>query len=181
MTPNSMYFYELALTSSFLRLGGCLKLRSCSLGTRVTSHSNGQRHLVRAPKATCRSKNVIYCLSCKHCGMQYVGMTNDFRIRMNIHKSDFRLYSGNKDHSKYTTTCKLYDHLLEHNQTDFNVMILEHVPVPYITRGNVKDIMWSKLEALEIKWQIRLNVYWPHGLCVNDGYYCQTRKTRKRN
>ena len=36
----------------------------------------------------CDSRNVIYLISCKCCGKQYVGSVTDFKERFRIHKSD---------------------------------------------------------------------------------------------
>ena len=40
----------------------------------------------------CKTKNVVYLLECKKCGLQYVGETyRDFHLRVNEHKSTFKL------------------------------------------------------------------------------------------
>ena len=36
----------------------------------------------------CTSKNVIYLISCKCCGKQYIGSAISFKERFRIHKSD---------------------------------------------------------------------------------------------
>ena len=36
----------------------------------------------------CTSKNVIYLISCKCCGKQYIGSATGFKERFRIHKSD---------------------------------------------------------------------------------------------
>ena len=36
----------------------------------------------------CKSKNILYYMTCTICGKDYVGQTNDFRKRINNHKSD---------------------------------------------------------------------------------------------
>ena len=38
----------------------------------------------------CKSKNILYYMTCTICGKDYVGQTNDFRKRINNHKSDIR-------------------------------------------------------------------------------------------
>ena len=50
---------------------------------------------------TCNSNNVIYLMTCKTCGVQYVGETVQcFRIRMNGHRTSF----------KTNKRCLLYRH-----------------------------------------------------------------------
>ena len=39
---------------------------------------------------SCKSKNILYYMTCTICGQDYVGQINDFRKRMNNHKSDIR-------------------------------------------------------------------------------------------
>ena len=39
---------------------------------------------------SCKSKNILYYMTCTICGKDYVGQTKDFRKRMNNHKSDIR-------------------------------------------------------------------------------------------
>ena len=38
----------------------------------------------------CQSKNIIYILSCKSCGLQYVGQNNTFNERFRAHLADIR-------------------------------------------------------------------------------------------
>ena len=54
---------------------------------------------------------------CDVCGLQYVGQTNNIRLRMNRHKSDYRKFL-NGDFSK-SDTSSLYSHLKSH---DFNIL-----------------------------------------------------------
>ena len=39
---------------------------------------------------SCKSKNILYYMTCTICGKDHVGQTDDFRKRMNNHKSDIR-------------------------------------------------------------------------------------------
>ena len=51
-----------------------------NVGDRFSSHTTGT--------ANCNSRNVVYLISCKVCGFQYVGSTTTkFRSRFNNHKS----------------------------------------------------------------------------------------------
>ena len=39
---------------------------------------------------SCNSSNVVYIISCKNCGDQYVGSAIDFKARFRLHKSDIK-------------------------------------------------------------------------------------------
>ena len=55
--------------------------------------------------------------------MQYVGQTNNIRLRMNGHKSDYRKFL-NGDFSKSDTSF-LYSHLKSHDVKIFMIQILK--------------------------------------------------------
>ena len=60
---------------------------------------------------------------CDVCGLQYVGQTNNIRLRMNGHKSDYRKFL-NGDFSK-SDTSSLYSHLKSHDVNILKFQILE--------------------------------------------------------
>ena len=62
-------------------------------------------------------------IMCDVCGMQYVGQTNNTRLRMNGHKSDYRKFL-NGDFSK-SDASSLCSHLRSHNANIFKFQILE--------------------------------------------------------
>ena len=41
-------------------------------------------------RLSCNRPNVIYIISCKNCGDQYVGSATDFKARFRIHKSNIK-------------------------------------------------------------------------------------------
>ena len=54
------------------------------------SYNTGRRYNIRT-SMTCKSANLVYLISCRKCGLQYVGETeNLLHIRMNGHRSDIR-------------------------------------------------------------------------------------------
>ena len=72
------------------------------------------------PSLTCKSKNVVYVLQCKHCAKQYVGQTAyDMRHRLSGHR-----YAFGKIHKS------LYYHFIKIHKTafDVHVILLESVP-----------------------------------------------------
>ena len=65
----------------------CKHLRE---GDKFTSNVTGKAYNVQSnnPVMTCDTKNVIYVISCRKCGIQYVGETSQMlRQRMNNHRS----------------------------------------------------------------------------------------------
>lgn len=65
-----------------VRCPHCLRLDRTG---RITSHTMG-RSYVTMKNVTCKSSNLIYCLSCKRCGEQYVGQTQQtFMKRVYAH------------------------------------------------------------------------------------------------
>ena len=66
-----------------------------------SSHIKGSSYTVNH-QLDCNSRNVVYLISCKVCGLQYVGSTTTkFRLRINNHKRRLRAHSkmsaANKD------------------------------------------------------------------------------------
>ena len=103
-----------------------------------------------------------------------MGQSNNFRARMNGHKSDFRLYAAgriNKMDNKL-----LYDHLICHNIDYFHVSIVEMMQVGNNTESQLDELLSRK----ERKWIWDLCSITPYGLNQDDGYYCQNKRCRKR-
>ena len=141
----------------------------------VTSASNQRRFRCRNSNASCDTLWVIYVISCPHCQLQYVGQTNNFRTRMNGHKSDFRKYrDGDADKTEVKV---LYAHLTAHNQSKFNVQIVDHI---YIG-GRTKEQLHDELNTRERKWIWKLDTVSPKGLNTDDGFYTQNKKSRNKN
>jgi hypothetical protein len=63
----------------------------------------GTKQTYRTPKkVTCETCNVIYCLQCKQCGLQYIGETKrSFRIRVSEHLGDIRNKRNHKPVAKH--------------------------------------------------------------------------------
>ena len=82
-------------------------------------------------KFDCDENCLVYLLTCKHCGVQYVRQTvADFRYRWNNYKDNCRKHSCNDDCMKK----HLYDHYLSCNK-DF----LNTVSVTFIDKTEPSD------------------------------------------
>ena len=94
---------------------------------------------------------------------------------MNGHKSDFRKYrDGDADKTEVKV---LYAHLTAHNQSKFNVQIVDHI---YIG-GRTKEQLHDELNTRERKWIWKLDTVSPKGLNTDDGFYTQNKKSRSKN
>jgi len=58
-------------------------------------HRKGRKYFIKAGSLNCDSKNVVYLVNCKTCGIQYVGSaTTPFRLRFNNYKCCYRKFSA---------------------------------------------------------------------------------------
>ena len=79
------------------------------VGRTFCSKTNGKEFRINH-NLNCNSENMVYLITCKVCGIQYVGSTNTtFRFRFNNHRSrinaHLKLSSGNKSNDDF-----LYQH-----------------------------------------------------------------------
>ena len=112
---------------------------------------NGTKYDIRQPNLNCDSKNVVYLLSCKTCGVQYVGScTTKFRLRFNNYKSCNR-----KHLEQVVPQQNLHNHfdIPGHNgMSDFIFTLIDQAE-------NEKC-----LRKRERFWQYKLETFIPHGL-----------------
>jgi peptide-methionine (R)-S-oxide reductase len=154
---------------------GAKRCQLCPLlvtSDRITSTSNGRTFSCRNSSTNCNSLWSVYVVSCPDCGLQYVGQTNNIRLRMNGHKSDLRKFidgTSNKSESVI-----LYQHLKEHSQA-FRFQIVE--TLPYV--GKRRTELDNRLDSAEREWIWKLDSITPKGLNVDDGFHVQNRKSRK--
>ena len=119
--------------------------------------SNSTRRKYRTlKKITCRSSNLIYCISCKECGKQYVGQTkHEIKVRLTNHRSSIR--------NKYETP--VARHFVSHGNIKnppMKVHILQLVSNSVgIDTKNLRD-MWEDI------WMSRLNTIIPNGMNILD-------------
>ena len=80
----------------------------------------------------CDDNCVIYLLTCKCCGKQYVGeTTNEFRLRWNNYKSNDRKNARNE-------AC-MQEHLVEHFKSEGHSGFLGNVSITLIDKTDGKD------------------------------------------
>ena len=95
----------------------------------------------------CKTKNVIYVITCTKCGLQYVGQSsNTFNERFRNHLSDIRQENADKPVSRHFSTNS-------HNVKDVSAIIVTS------TNGNI-NVRLRTEEA----WIARLQSRMPNGL-----------------
>ena len=110
--------------------------------------------------------------------MQYVGQTNNIRLRMNGHKSDYRKFP-NGDFSK-SGTSSLYSHLKSHDVKILKFQILEILENEgFIYTKDIRQLETS-LDAKKRHWIWKLETLTPKGLNVADAFHSQNRSSRKK-
>ena len=142
-----------------------------AVGDRFSSHVTGTSYTVNY-RLDCNSRNVVYLISCKVCGLQYVGSTTTnlkFRLRFNNHKSRLRAHSkmsaANKDKD---------DAIYKHFHSDGHHGLPD---VHLIDKVNAKEDLIAK----EGQWAYRLRSLRPQGLNESDFFFSQNRGERIRN
>ena len=108
---------------------------------------------------TCQSHNVVYCLECKTCGLQYVGMTKrTFHERLREH---FRNITKNNNHDPIGRHWNSINH--RGNPEDVKSYILSFITAPSDTQAALQMRL-----RFENQWVYRLRTSLPHGLNSMD-------------
>ena len=114
---------------------------------------------------------MIYIITCKVCGLQYVGSTSTkFRLRFNNHKSRLRAHSRESNIDKESDDF-VYKHFHgpgHHGLRDVSVQIIDKV------HNN------EKLFIKQGEWAYRLQTLKPECLNDSDFFYNQNRVPRNR-
>ena len=109
----------------------------------------GKTYNIRCGELNCNSINVVYLITCKACGLQYVGSTwNKFRARYKVYKSNQKLHKTQKVNQQ-----QFHEHfdLPGHSGwSDFDFKLIDQ-------GKNQND---ARLR--ELFWQYKLNTFLPH-------------------
>ena len=135
----------------------CLRLNTDGC---ITSLATGKHHSTRK-KADCASNNLVYCISCKRCGKQYVGQTkNTLKKRFQSH---FYLIKHNKNKHEVPRHFNTNSH-----QGIDDVEI--HVLTLINNDANKEETKGIRLRS-EFDWIHRLRTQIPLGLNTIDSDY----------
>ena len=135
---------------------GSRQCKACQLIKRTntfTSNTTGRRYIIRN-KFICKTKNIIYMISCDRCNMQYVGETeNALHIRMNGHRSDITT-------KKLDKPVAAHFNQPNHSYEDLRVIVIEKIE----DRNNSR-----KRRKLRERYRIfELRTLMPEGLNIED-------------
>jgi len=116
---------------------------------KFTSFATNRSYFIKE-NVSCKSKNIIYLVSCNKCKVQYVGSTsNEFKVRFRNHKSAMLT---NK------STCEVATHFnsIPHQLSDFRFLCIKKIN----SLDNIEDIVLNR----EAYWCTQLFTYQPFGL-----------------
>ena len=152
--------------------GDCIKCRSdCQIGPFLeTTSTFRSRYIdymynIRVGPLHCNSKMVIYLMTCKTCGIQYVGKSfPPFRARFNNYKTKYRKYLERKGNNslhigKSIPQANLFSHFAQHGHNGFDDWSFVLIDQAF----NEKQ-----LRQKECFWQYKLDVFEPKGLNDRD-------------
>ena len=118
-------------------------------GARFQSTNTGRSYKARV-KCDCKSKFVIYLVTCLRCAGQYVGMTtNGLAIRHSTHKQ--RIKQGLEGIGGHYKVCGL---------ENFSVQVIDQVRD---WESMDKTVAENSMKKLEEKWQHQLKVFEENG------------------
>ena len=131
-------------------------LNNCSVmeeGETFYSTVTKERYKIRQ-EIDCRSKNIIYLVSCRKCPMQGVGQRENFQARVSNYISHI---------FKRKRTCGIVKHFMEtggHSVNDFRIMAIVQLENPPRSKADLK----KRLIEFEGYWQIKLQTIEPYGM-----------------
>jgi hypothetical protein len=154
----------------------CAALRDCRYcpkldhSGRISSHYNNRSYLTKK-HISCRSNNLIYCITCSTCGLQYVGQTSNhigerFKMHFQNIKSAKEIRSGKKLPIKNKREEPIGRHFSspDHNGIqDILIHVLEFIKAP--SKSPPGQLLRDQYERM---WIHRLQTLSPHGLNTVD-------------
>jgi hypothetical protein len=107
---------------------------------------------------SCRSSNLIYCITCRRCGKQYVGQTS---LRL---KSRFvhHYYTVDKE-DKSKPVSKHFSQLGHDGISDMEIHVLEFIKMP--PKSQAASVVRNRVER---RWIHLLRIPAPKGLNIDD-------------
>ena len=136
------------------------QLLSKSQGQIFQSNSNKKIFKIRQC-ITCKSRNIIYLVTCIKCKLQGVGHSTHFGKRISNYFSHIK---------KGTHDCEISTHFIEHHgdtwisdygrNSDFEIKAIAQLENPPRRKKELEE----RLRDFEGYWQLELNTIQPHGL-----------------
>jgi hypothetical protein len=106
------------------------KCKACNIMKRSTEVRSSQTNFQFKIKGNynCLSTNIVYLLECNKCHFQYIGETkNEFRVRLNGHRSDYNLDLKAHENKRPMKGHPLAKHFIEtqHRFSDYSAYVLQ--------------------------------------------------------
>ena len=123
----------------------------------IISHTTGREYSCKK-SVTCKSSNLIYCISCISCGKQYVGQTK-LRLmdRFGNHFTSIQRNDGKND------VCKHFNSEKHSGIADLKLHILD-----FIYASPNSEFGMCLRDQIEFHWIQRLRTQLPHGINTMD-------------
>ena len=105
--------------------------------------------------ANCKTRNIVYLMTCKQCQKQYVGETKlQLNQRINLHRSDVNT------HKLERSPIAEHIHTTGHTFSDISLCCIDHNPNWSDRTRKLREIYWIR----------RLNTTQPHGINKSDEF-----------
>ena len=136
---------------------------------KITSHTTGRSFIIPS-RISCKLNNLIYCITCKRCTMQYVGQSkNSIATRFQKH---FKWIEHVANWAQAPTSYKtlgptnvgLHFNLPDHSVEDVSIQVLELIKAH--PDSNTASMLRDKREY---DWMHRLKCLAPLGINATDG------------
>ena len=138
----------------------CDKCAKIDTTGEITCNVTGKKFVTKT-NVTCESSNVIYCLECKRCNLQYVGKTeNPIKERLGSHLSAIKRNVGETDVPWH------FNQKGHEKMSDVKLYIVE-----FVGRHPKSDEGRRLLGLVEFFWIEKLHTHTPHGMNTKDGKY----------
>ena len=127
------------------------KCKACNhiTGGSTFSSFNSNKTFNLKQNIACKSKNLIYLITCRKCKKQYVGQTSrTLAERINNHLSCIRKHKS--------TPISLHFNMPDHSLNDFNIQGIELIE----SKNNIAELLTNK----ENYWQHTLQTIFPLGI-----------------
>jgi hypothetical protein len=143
--------------SNICKTKNCRYCRVLDRSGTIISTSTGRSYYSMI-NVTCKSNNLIYCITCNKCKLQYVGQTSNRLI--DRFQGHFHSVTSN---SKKNVIGRHYNSVDHTGKPDFTIHIVKFVYAPS------KSVPGKQTrDDLERKWIFRLKTIAPHGLNTAD-------------
>jgi hypothetical protein len=157
LTANTSLTSAAGRGFSFCNQRRCRYCPNINKSGSITSTVTGLEYQTMC-KVSCRSSNIIYCITCKKCLKQYVGQTS---LRL---KSRFVHHYYSVDKSDQTKPVGKHFSQLDHNGTrDMDIHVLEFIKMPPKSKAALEV-----RNRVERRWIHLLRTPAPKGLNIDD-------------